>query len=114
METAERRFEMFKYLCRVRYAKISELAERFGVSEKTVSRDVFEIEMTYHITLEVKRGRYGGGVYVTDDYKFGQMYLYDDEIALLVKLQQLTKSKLTLDENELLSHMIKKYHRKAN
>lgn len=114
METAERRFEMFKYLCRVRYAKISELAERFGVSEKTVSRDVFEIEMTYHVTLEVKRGRYGGGVYVSDDYTFGKMYLYDDEIALLIKLQELTSKMITSDENEMLSQMIKKYHRKAN
>lgn len=114
METAERRFEMFKYLCRVRHAKIYELAERFGVSEKTISRDVFEIEMTYHITLDVKRGRYGGGVYVTDDYKFGQMYLYDDEIQLLIKLQKLTTTQITSEENEILSHMIKKYQRKAS
>ena len=114
MGTAERRFEMFKYLCRVRYAKISELAERFGVSEKTVSRDVFEIEMTYHITLEVKRGRHGGGVYVSDDHTFGRLYLYDDEIALLIKLQQLTQMNITAEENEMLSQMIKKYHRKAN
>lgn len=114
METAERRFEMFKYLCRVRHAKISELAERFGVSEKTISRDVFEIEMTYHVTLEVKRGRHGGGVYIADDYKFGQLYLYEDEIQLLVKLQQLTKEKISADENQILSRMIKKYHRKAN
>ncbi len=113
METAERRFEMFKYLCRVRYAKISELAERFGVSEKTISRDVFEIEMTYHITLNVKRGRHGGGVYMPEGYSFGRMYLYDEEIALLIKLQQLTENKLTEDENEVLTQMIKKYHRKA-
>ena len=114
METAERRFEMFKYLCRVRYAKFSELAARFGVSEKTISRDIFEIEMTYHITLDVKRGRHGGGVYVADDHTFGRMYLYDEEIALLIKLHQLTKNQITADENELLSRMIKKYNKKAN
>ncbi len=114
MGTAERRLEMFRYLCRVRHAKISELAERFGVSEKTISRDVFEIEMTYHITLEIKRGRYGGGVYMPDDYSYGRMYLYDEEISLLVKLQRLTKNMITHDENVMLSEMIKKYHRKAN
>ena len=64
---------MFKYLCRVRYAKNSDLAERFEVSDKTISRDIFEIDMTYHVTLDIKGHRHGGGVYITDDHTFVQM-----------------------------------------
>ena len=114
MGTAERRNEIFKYLCRHRYAQSSELSEMFGVSEKTISRDIFEIEMTYHITLKAKRGRYGGGVYMPDGYFFGQMYLYEEEIALLIRLQRLAEDKISKEESELLSQMIKKYHKKAN
>ena len=114
MGSAERRNEIFKYLCRVRYAKLSDLSQMFGVSQKTIARDIFEIEMTYHITLELRRGRYGGGVYMPYDYNFGQMYLYDEEIDLLIKLEQITKNMISEDDTALLSKMIKKYQRRAN
>lgn len=109
MGTAERRNEMFKYLCRVRHAKISDLAQMFGVSEKTISRDIFELEMMHRVTLEIKRGRYGGGVHVPKGYNFGQLYLYEEEIALLIKLQKLAEDKLSNEENNSVSRLIKKY-----
>jgi len=36
MGTAERRLEILKYLCRVRKATMPELAEKFGVSIRTI------------------------------------------------------------------------------
>ena len=104
---------MFKYLCCVRYAKISELSERFGVSKKTIARDVFEIEILYHVTLDLKRGRYGGGVYVKDNSSFVRMYLYVEEIELLIKLQELTENIITHEESQMLSQMIRNYQKKT-
>lgn len=43
MGTAERRLEIMKYLCRKRHATMSFLAEKFGVSVRTIQRDIFEL-----------------------------------------------------------------------
>lgn len=40
MGTAERRYEMMKILCRRRYETIRNLASEFGVSMRTVQRDI--------------------------------------------------------------------------
>ena len=48
MGTAERRLEILKYLCRYRRATMPKLAEKFGVSVRTIQRDILEIEATFH------------------------------------------------------------------
>lgn len=40
MGTAERRYEIMKILCRRRYETIRNLASEFGVSMRTVQRDI--------------------------------------------------------------------------
>ena len=40
MGTAERRLEILNYLCQKRYATMPELAEKFGVSVRTIHRDI--------------------------------------------------------------------------
>ena len=51
MGTAERRLEILKYLCKYRRAKMPQLAEMFGVSIRTIQRDILEIEVTFHVPL---------------------------------------------------------------
>ena len=61
MGATERQLEIIKYLCRKRYATMSTLADKFGVSVRTIQRDIEAL--TLFVPLDVKAGRYEGGVY---------------------------------------------------
>ena len=113
MGTAERRIEILKHLCRVRKTTMPKLAELFGVSIRTIQRDIFEIEATLHVPLEIRCGKYGGGIQVIGDYSFDRAYMHDDELHLLSKVQKLLKNQLTEQENSLLSQIIKTYTKSA-
>ena len=113
MGTAERRLEILKYLCKLRKAKMTEIAEMFDVSVRTVQRDILEIEATFHVPLRVLCGKYHGGVYVIGDYSFDRIYMSDDELILLEKISELVKDQLTDKENALLYQIIKIYSKVA-
>ena len=82
---------LLKTLCRRRHETISNLAVEFGVSERTVRRDIEALCLTEPIYTQP--GRYSGGVYVTENYYMDRMYLEEPEIALLTKILQHTKLK---------------------
>ena len=86
-----------------------QLAEKFGVSVRTVQRDIFEIEATFHVPLDVRCGKYDGGVFVKGDYSFDRAYMHQDELELLIKIQVLIRSQLSDKENALLSQIINTY-----
>lgn len=109
MGTAERRLEILKYLCKHRKATMPCLAELFGVSTRTIQRDILEIEATFHAPLDVRCGKYNGGVYVVGDYSFDRIYMRDDELKLLSKIQNIVKNQLTEKDNALLCQIIKTY-----
>lgn len=113
MGTAERRLEILKYLCKFRKATMPQLAEMFGVSVRTIQRDILEIEATFRVPLDVRCGKYDGGVYVIGDYRFDRAYMHEDELRLLAKIQKLVKSQLSDNENSLLSQIIKTYTKTA-
>lgn len=92
MGTAEHRLEIYKYLCFERKATMPQLAEMFGVSVRTIQRDIFEIEATFHAPIEVTAGRYGG-VSIIGEHRFDRAYMSDDELDLLKKLKPLQKRK---------------------
>ena len=107
MGTTERRIEIMKLLCRRRYETMSGLAKEFGVSVRTIQRDIDEL--TFLMPLYVKSGRYGGGVYVDDKYTMDRMYMSTDEINLLVKVKALMSDMLSEKENDLFDYIIKSY-----
>lgn len=113
MGSAERRLEILKYLCRARHAKMTQLSEMFGVSLRTIQRDILEIESTFRVPLEIRCGKYDGGVYVLGDYSFDRTYMCDDELALLGKIQDLVKDEISEQDNDMLKQIIKKYSRIA-
>ena len=113
MGTAERRLEILKYLCRARKSTMPKLAELFGVSVRTIQRDILEIEATFHVPIDVRCGKHDGGVYVVGNYSFDRAYMYDDELALLSKVHHLLKTQLTEQENATLSQIIKTYSKPA-
>lgn len=113
MGTAERRLEILKYLCKHRQATMPQLAEKFGVSVRTIQRDIFEIESTFHIPLDIRCGKYNGGVFIKGDYSFDRAYMHKDELELLSKVQKLVSDQLTTKENAMLSQIIKTYTKNA-
>ena len=109
MGTAERRLNILKHLCRHRKATMPQLAEKFGVSVRTIQRDILEIETTFHVPLDIRCGKYDGGVFIKGDYTFDRAYMHEDELELLAKVQHLVSGDLSEKENALLSHIIKSY-----
>ena len=111
MGTAERRSEIMRVLCRRRFETIPNLANEFGVSERTIARDIEILSSTEPIYTQC--GRYRGGVYVTEDYSMNRMYMTEKELELLHKIALLSKNKeicnLTNEENRLLVTIIEQY-----
>ena len=113
MGTAERRLEILKYLCKYRRATMPQLAEMFGVSVRTIQRDILEIEATFHVPLDVRCGKYDGGVFVIGDYSFDRAYMHDEELKLLAKVRDMVRDRLSDQENALLYQIIKTYTKAA-
>lgn len=111
MGTAERRTEIMRILCRRRHETISNLAEEFGVSERTILRDIETLSLTEPIYTQC--GRYGGGVYVDDGYKPDRMYMRSDELEILNKLLKSSENKsvceLSNSEIGILQNIITQY-----
>lgn len=111
MGTAERRKEIMRCLCIRKYETVSNLAFEFGVSERTILRDIDELSVSEPIYTQT--GRYGGGVYVMDGYEYGHMYMSDRELSLLHKVRCYSEKKeicdLSSDEIKTLTLMIAKY-----
>lgn len=109
--TAERRREIMSILCRRRHETISNLADEFGVSSRTILRDIEVLSINEPIYTQC--GRYGGGVYVTDNYSMNRMYMTDKELSVLHKLSTFAKNKsicdLSNEEIKLLKTIISQY-----
>lgn len=111
MGTAERRVKIMRTLCRRRHETISNLAREFGVSPRTIQRDVQVLSLTEPIYTQC--GRYGGGVYISQEYRMDRMYMTDSELSVLHKLESLAQAPtvFALEQDELftLKHIISQY-----
>ena len=110
MGTAERRCEIMKTLCRRRYETIRNLASEFGVSMRTIQRDIETLSRTH--PLYTQSGRYGGGVYIIEDYSMDRMYMTSTELEVLQKLYIAADENLSLltdDERNILRLLITQY-----
>ena len=109
METADRRVEILRVLCRRRYEKTRNLAYEFGVSERTIQRDIETLSRTEPIFT--KAGKYDGGVYVVDNYSMDRMYMNPAEIALLHKAYTAIQdnNSFTNEEKILFKYIIDEY-----
>ena len=111
MGTAERRIEIMRLLCCERHSTMAALAEKFSVSVRTIKRDIDELGDI--IPLEIKTGRYEGGVYVMNGFFWDRVYMSEDDIALLKNIISIGEAgtMLVLDKPALqrLENMIKTY-----
>ena len=111
MGTAERRNAILRALCRRRHETISNLAFEFGVSERTIRRDIEMLSLTEPIYTQT--GRYAGGIYIVDNYKMDQMYMEEDELSVLKKVlgfaEYSQKCILTDKEISIFRGIVKNY-----
>lgn len=111
MGTAERRNEIMKKLCRRRHDTITNLASEFGVSERTIRRDIDVLSTKEPIYTQT--GRYNGGVYVVEGYSMQRMYMSDKELSVLHKLYIFAENRaaciLSPEELETLKHITAEY-----
>lgn len=99
---AERRVAILEYLCECRQATRERLATEFGVSNRTIERDLLVLSCSYPIyTVQGT----GGGIFIDEDYRLGKKYLTDTEAALLEQLAD----KLTGDELGTMQAILKKF-----
>ena len=110
MGAAERRLEIMKILCRRRHETIGRLAEEFGVSTRTIQRDIDILSITE--PLFTQQGKYNGGVYVVEGYSIDRMYMRESEIEVLKKLLKAAEVNiglLTAEERIVLTELISQY-----
>lgn len=84
LRPSERREAIYAELRAARHLTVGYLAEKYSVNEKTIRRDIEELTLVYPV--ETVRGRYGGGVKLSDWYQPTRSTLCPEQIALLKKL----------------------------
>ncbi|MGN1080866.1 MAG: helix-turn-helix transcriptional regulator [Acutalibacteraceae bacterium] len=111
MGTAERRNSIMKLLYLRKHETVHNLAFEFGVSERTIRRDIDVLSLDEPIYTQ--SGRYRGGVYLDDNYRQGYMFFSEDESDLIKKLIKhfdiRSQSVLSQSEMEILKHILKRY-----
>lgn len=110
MGAAERRKLILNIISRRRHVSMTGLAREFGVSRRTIYRDIEILSLTEPIYTET--GRYGG-VCMVDGYDVNKFYLSYDEEALFRKIIRLAEHQdvcdLNKNELEMLKNMILSY-----
>lgn len=84
MSQTERRLRLLHVLCLRRHDTYNNLAHEFNVCKRTIRYDVAALMCSYPI--ETVCGRYGGGVWVRDDYFPYRKTLSAKQLALLTRL----------------------------
>lgn len=72
MTASERRKEILEVLSLRRVEQINNLAFQFGVSEKTIRRDILTLSLEYPIYTAQGNG---GGIYVDKNFRLGKVFL---------------------------------------
>lgn len=97
--SAERRVSILEYLCVCRQTTRESLAAEFGVSMRTIERDLIVLSCSYPIyTVQGK----GGGIFIDSDYKLGKKYMTDKQTELLERLA----TQLTGEDQQTIQSII--------
>lgn len=84
MSQAERRMQLLYVLCLRRHDTYDNLAREFNVCKRTIRYDIAALVCKYPI--ETVCGRYGGGVWVKDNYFPYRKTLDKDQIEVLARV----------------------------
>ena len=81
----DRRQMILEYLLEHRKTTRKELSNRFGVSLRTIERDIIVLSCSYPI--DTQQGG-AGGIFIADGYRLGMKYLSEEQLSLLERLSQ--------------------------
>lgn len=98
-----------KYLCRKRHTTMAEISKEFGVSIRTVQRDIDYLSGVMMIPIYCQSGKYEGGVYIDNDYRWDKMYMTFEQISLLIRVKEMVADELSDKENIALKQIIDLY-----
>lgn len=84
MLTSSRRRMILELLCARRNIKVNELANRFGVTARTIYNDIEKLSLAYPIYTTCGQGT--GGVHLLDEYTPSQHRLTAKQITFLERL----------------------------
>ena len=84
MTASDRREAILNTLLLRRKDTASNLAREFGVSERTIRNDIVVLMCSYPI--EMKQGRYEGGIEVAPWFHMDRRYLAPEQVDLLKRL----------------------------
>ena len=107
MDAATRRQEIMQFLSVRRHATIASLAQRFHVSDRTIRRDIEVLSLSEPIYTQA--GRYDGGVYVLEGYRFcrsGVTALQREVIAQLLARIRDNRCYISEAEQEILREIL--------
>ena len=99
IDTSERRIEIIRLLCRRRKETVKNIAMEFGVTERTIRRDIEVLCISYPIYT--KRGRIDGGVSLIDSFSFERLYMTDKTQQLFEKALDLLEKNKMLCESDI-------------
>lgn len=101
MGTAERRMELLKTLCKRKFDTISNLAFEFGVSERTIRRDIQILSLQEPIYTQT--GRYNGGVYILNSFSTDKTYFSDKESDVMRRVLDILmyEKQISLSEEDI-------------
>ena len=102
--TTDRRQMILEHLLDNRHATRKELADKFGVSTRTIERDIIVLSCSYPI--DTQQGG-GGGIFIADGYRLGMKYLTEEQLTLLVKIS----NSLKREEFDIMNSIIKTFKR---
>lgn len=107
MSANERRNDMLMYLSAVRTASREDLAERYGVSLRTIDRDIEELTLSAPIYTQTGPG---GGIRVMDGWYASRHYLSGVQEALLKELMK----GLQTEEAEIMHSILTEFAKPQN
>lgn len=94
MSPDKRQRQILENLCQRRHDTCANLAQEFGVSERTIMRDVQELMLEY--PLRTSRGKHGG-IWVEDGFYLYRNHLSPGQREVLEKVLD----RASLNENDL-------------
>ena len=104
MAQSERREAILQALYMRRHDTMGNLAHEFSVSRQTMLSDINVLSLD-HPEIEIRAGRWGGGVYIKNGFRSDRKYLKPDEKELLVSLRKQLDEKQKVIMDGLLKRL---------
>ena len=104
MAQSERREAILQALYMRRHDTMGNLAHEFSVSRQTILSDINVLSLD-HPEIEIRAGRWGGGVYIKNGFRSDRKYLKPEEKELLVSLRKQLDEKQKVIMDGLLKRL---------